>query len=118
MPLSHLPASLAAAFTCLARWLDKRSAARVPTLLLGALFARGRRTVTSWLRAAGITDDSRNGYNPACAVGRRAHLMAVSALWAVRPLLGPKRLRLAIDDTPAPRHGPEVEGCGIHHSPT
>jgi DDE superfamily endonuclease len=118
MPLSHLPAFLATAFASLAHWLDRRSAARIPLLLTGILFGRGRRTVTSWFRAAGISTDFRNAYNTVCAVGRHTDQMAVSALAAVRPLLGPKRLRLAIDDTPTPRYGPHVEGCGIHHNPT
>ena len=64
MPFSHLPALLASAFLDLAHWLHKRSAARLPQLLLGILFARGRRTVTAWFRAAGITDEFR----PAAAV--------------------------------------------------
>ena len=32
-------------------------------------------------------------------------------------LSGP-RLTVALDDTPTPRYGPEVEGCGIHHNPS
>jgi hypothetical protein len=118
MPLSHLPAFLATAFADLAHWLDKRSAARVPLLLTGILFASGRRTVTSWFRAAGITDDFRNAYTTVCATGRHTDQMAISVLHAVRPLLDKKRLRLAIDDTPTPRYGPFVEGCGIHYNPT
>jgi len=117
MPLSHLPASLTTAFADMAKWLQKRSAARLPLILLGALFARGRRTVTSWFRAAAIREDFRNAYTTVCAAGREADQVAVSILSAVRPLLGAKRLRLAIDDPPTPRHGPEVEGCGIHHNP-
>jgi len=117
-PLSHLPAFLATAFTDLAHWLDKRSAARVPLLLFGILFASGRRTVTSWFRAAGITDDFRQAYVTVCSVGRHTDDMAFSALRAVRPLLDNKRLTLAIDDTPTPRYGPEVEGAGIHHNPS
>ena len=39
MPLSHLPAFLTSAFADLAHWLDRRSAARLPLLLLGILFA-------------------------------------------------------------------------------
>jgi hypothetical protein len=118
MPLSHLPPFLTSAFTALAHWLDKRTAVRVPLLLTGILFASGRRTVTSWFRACGITTDFRQGYVTACAVGRHTDDMAASVLRAVRPLLGPKRLRLAIDDTPTPRYGPEVEGAGIHHNPS
>jgi hypothetical protein len=44
--------------------------------------------------------------------------MAISAVLAVAPLLGSRRLLLAIDDTPTPRWGAHVEGCGIHHNPT
>jgi hypothetical protein len=70
MPFSHLPPLLTSAFAALAHWLHKRSAARLPLLLVGILFATGRRTVTSWFRAAGITTGYRNGYTTACAVGR------------------------------------------------
>jgi SRSO17 transposase len=118
MPLSHLPALLATAFAELAHWLDRRSAARVPLLLTGILFAKGRRTVTAWFRAAAITSEYRNAYNTVCCVGRHTDQMAVTVLHAVRPLLDKKRLRVAIDDTPTSRYGPKVEGAGIHHNPT
>ena len=117
MPLSHLPRFLASAFRDLARWLHPDSAARLPRLLLGLLFARGRRTVTSWFRAAGITDDFRPAYTTVCAVGREASHLAVSTVLAVKPLLVGPRLTVAIDDTPTPRYGPEVEGAGVHHNP-
>jgi hypothetical protein len=118
MALSHLPALLQSALVDLAHWLDKRSAARVPALLLGILLAHGRRTVTSWFRAAGITVEYRQGYVTVCAIGRMAGRMAVTAEAAVEPLLGRKRLLLGIDDTPTARYGPQVEGAGIHHNPT
>ena len=62
MLLSHLPPMVTTAFHALAAWLDRRSAARLPQLLCGVLFAKGRRTVTSWFRAAGITADFRRAY--------------------------------------------------------
>jgi hypothetical protein len=117
MALSHLPASVANAFTRLAHWLDRRTAARLPLLLLGILFASRRRTVTSWFRAAGITAEFRQGYVTVCAVGRSAQDIAISTVLAVKPLLPRKRLLLAIDDTHTSRYGPHVEGCGIHHDP-
>ena len=117
MSLSHLPASLANAFDGLSHWLDRRSAARLPQLLCGAFFGKGRRTVTSWFRAAGITDDFRPAYVTVCAAGRRVDQLALSVVGAVTPLLDKGRLRLAIDDTPTPRWGPHVEGAGIHHNP-
>src|SRR5215207_4907529 len=118
MSLSHLPPCLSNAFDELALWLDRRSAARLPGLLYGALFGTGRRTVTSWFRAAGITDEYRNAYVTVCAAGRRVDQLALSAVHAVSPLLERGRLLLAIDDTPTPRWGPQVEGAGIHHNPT
>jgi SRSO17 transposase len=118
MPFSYLPALLTTVFLDLAHWLHQRSAARLPRLLLGILFAKGRRTVTSWFRAAAITDDYRPAYATVCAVGRQATRMAVTSLYAVAPLLPAPRLRLAIDDTPTPRYGPQVEGAGIHHNPS
>jgi hypothetical protein len=75
MPLSYLPAVLSAWLCHLAGSLDRRSAPRLLRLLVGALLARGRRTVTSWFRAAGITDDFRCAYHALWAVGRRADPM-------------------------------------------
>src|SRR5436190_1266206 len=119
MPFSHLPAWLSRAFAHFAAWLDRRTAARLPLLLAGILFASGRRTVTSWFRPAGITDDFRRAYHAVYAVGRRADGLALAALAAVRPCLAnPRRLLFAIDDTPTARYGPCVEGAGIHHNPT
>jgi hypothetical protein len=118
MPLSHLPAFLTTAFLGLAHWLHRRSAARLPLLLAGILFAKGRRTVTSWLRAAGISTEFRQAYTAVCASGRQAESMALSVAWAVSPLLGGESLRLAIDDSPTARYGPQVEGAGLHHNPT
>src|SRR6202000_619157 len=42
----------------------------------------------------------------------------ISTFFAVKPLLSGPRLTVAIDDTPTPRYGPEVEGAGIHHNPS
>ena len=118
MPLSYLPAFLTSVFAALAHWLDRRSAVRLPLLLCGMLLARGRRTVTAWFRAAGISDDFRPHYTTVCAVGRNVDHMALSVLHTVEPFLDRRRLVVGIDDTPTPRAGPEVEGCGIHHNPS
>jgi DDE superfamily endonuclease len=118
MSFSRLPPLLASVFLALAHWLDRRSAARLPPLLVGLLFATGRRTVTAWFRAAGITDEFRPAYTTVCAVGRHTTQMAVTTLLTVKPLLGQGCLRVAIDDTPTARYGPCVEGAGIHHNPS
>jgi hypothetical protein len=118
MPLSFLPPLLATFFLALASWLDRRTAARLPAILAGALFAKGRRTVTSWFRAAGISTEFRQAYTAINSVGHARTGMAWSTFAALRPLLGSKRLLIAIDDTPTPRYGPEVEGAGIHRHPS
>src|SRR5262245_38843717 len=122
MPFSHLPAQLSAWFVALTGVLDKRSAPRLALLLQGALFATGRRTVTSWLRAAGITLDFRRAYNALFAAGRRSGSIAILLLLRVLTplfrLVGPDRLLFAIDDTPTKRYGPAIQGAGFHHNPT
>jgi DDE superfamily endonuclease len=122
MPLSHLPSDLSAWIFALASVLDRRSAPRLQLLLVGALFAKGRRTVTSWFRAAAITDEFRPAYNALHAAGRRERRIAVRLLWLVleplMKLLGLKRLLFAIDDTPTKRYGPDIQGAGLHYNPT
>jgi hypothetical protein len=119
MSLSHLPATLSCVFARFAAWLDRRSAARLPVLLTGILLASGRRTATSWFRAAGITTEFRRAYHVIYAAGRRAEELGVSAVETVRPCLaGSRRLLVALDDTPTARYGPCVEGAGTHHNPT
>ena len=107
-------------FAHLASALDRRSAPRLALLFLGALLARGRRTVTSWIRAAGLSDQFRPCYTAVAAAGKKAeNIAAFLVLTVVKPLLGGvERLTLAIDDTPTPRYGPQVQGAGIHHNPT
>ena len=107
-------------FTRIASALDRRSAPRLVLLLLGAVLARGRRTVTSWIRAAGLGDQFRPCYTTVAAAGSKADQAAASlALAAVKPLVaGVERLTLGLDDTPTPRYGPHVQGAGIHHNPT
>jgi hypothetical protein len=117
MSLSHLPAFLSALFQTLAACLDKRIAPRLPQLLLGVLFARGRRTVTSWFRAAGITDEYRHNYRVVSAAGRNVDSLSRCVLHTVRELEPSQPLTVVIDDTPTSRWGPCVEGAGIHHNP-
>jgi DDE superfamily endonuclease len=117
MPFSHLPILLASCFALLASALDVRSARRLPRLLGGLLLATGRRTCTSWFRAAGITDDFRRAYHVIGACGRRADAVASRLLPSVEPVLAGDRLLLAFDDTPTARWGPCIAGAGIHHNP-
>ncbi len=122
MPLSQLPILLSAWLADITAALDRRSAPRLLMLLVGALFAKGRRTVTSWFRPVGITTDFRRAYATLWAAGRRVDALSYRLLCAVlKPLMrraGEVPLRFAIDDTPTARYGPCVQGAGIHHNPT
>ena len=59
-------------FSWLAAALDRRSAPRLALLFLGAVLARGRRTVTTWIRAAKLSDRFRSCYIAVSAAGKRA----------------------------------------------
>jgi hypothetical protein len=56
MTSSHPLPALCQWFSRLASALDRRTASRFASLFLGAVLARGRRTVTTWMRAAGLSD--------------------------------------------------------------
>ena len=120
MPSSHpLPPSCHW-FSRLGSALDPRSAPRLAWLLVGAVLARGRRTVTSWIRAAGLSGEYRPCYTTVAAVGTRTDLMAAHlAREVVKPLVADDaRLTFSIDDTPTQRYGRHVQGAGVHHNPT
>lgn len=103
----------------LAAGLHARNRWRFPVILIGMLFAEGRRTVTTWLRAAGVSDDFQSFYYHLSAVGRKIEPVATQLLLLIlRTLPLPERLLLVIDDSPTKRYGPKVEGADIHHNPT
>lgn len=103
----------------LAAGLHGRSRWRLSLILLGMVFARGRRTVTSWLRAVGIQDDFSDYYYFLQPLGRKSKELAerLFTLLLVR-LANEVRVLLAVDDSPTERYGPQVQGAGIHHNPT
>lgn len=120
MPSSHPLPPPCHWFSRLASVLDVRSAPRLARLLVGAVLARGRRTVTSWIRAAGLSAEFRPCYTTVAAAGTRTDLAAVHlAREVVKPLVtDAARLTFALDDTPTERTGRHVQGAGVHHNPT
>ena len=120
MTSSHPFAAPCRWFSRIARSLDRRSSPRLALLSLGAVLARGRRTVATWIRAAGMSGQFRPCCIAAAAAGKKAESIATGLfLEAVEPLLkGATRLTLALDDTPMRRYGPQVQGAGVHHDPT
>lgn len=120
MPSSHPVPPSCHWFSALAAALDPRSAPRLAWLFVGAVLARGRRTVTSWIRAAGLSNEYRPCYTTVAAAGKRADSIAARLLYeVVKPLVADvTRLTFALDDTPTERYGRKVQGAGVHHNPT
>jgi hypothetical protein len=99
--------------------LHGRSRWRLPLVLTGLLLAGGRRTVSSWLRAAQLQAAYTDYYYFNGTVGRKTKELATrlfQLLLTHLPL--PDRIILALDDSPTARYGPKVEGAGLHHNPT
>src|SRR5262245_29761366 len=76
METRWLPASLCAWIIGLAGTLDARQQARFIKLCTGLAFARGRRTVASWLRACAARRDYKRYYYLLGSVGRKAPAIA------------------------------------------
>jgi len=117
-----LPQRIADWINLLSAGLDQRSRKYLPVIVLGMILSSGRRTVSSWLRAAGVSDDWQDHYYFLQTLGRSAGRVATELLHlAVKQIpishVGPY-VKLAIDDSPTKRYGPKVELAGIHHNPT
>lgn len=103
----------------LAAGLHGRSRWRLSVVLLGMLFGGGRRTVTSWLRGAGVDANFSSYYYFIAALGRKTIPLATRLLTLLlKHLPIGDRVLLVLDDTPTKRYGPKVQGAGIHHNPT
>jgi hypothetical protein len=119
MDLPFLPPFWQDLVAGMAFFLHQRLAGRLAVLLLGALFAKGRRTVTSWLRAAQVGSGFAAYYYFLSVLGRQADFLAGLLLrFALRRLAPDGPLLFAIDDTPTTRYGRHVQGAGLHHNPT
>ena len=82
----------------LAAGLHARNRWRLPVLLTGILFARGRRTVTTWLRAVGIRDDYTDYFYFLASLGRKTESVAAQLfLLLLQTLPLPGRLLAVID---------------------
>jgi hypothetical protein len=115
----QLPADVTYWIASLSKLLDERNGFRLLPIFAGIFFGQGRRTVSSWLRAAGISDDYENYYYFISTLGRKTKSLATRLLYLIMETipLG-VRVLLVLDDSPTKRYGPKVEGAGIHHNPT
>jgi hypothetical protein len=114
-----LPTEVASWMSHLSCLLHATNAWRLQPLFVGMLFARGRLTVSSWLRAGELSSDYQSYYYFLGSLGRKVKVLAMLLLQSVLRVVHPgERFLFAIDDTPTKRYGPRVEGAGIHHNPT
>ena len=110
-------------FSRLAAALDRRSAPRLALLFLGAVLARGRRTVTTWIRAAGLSEQFRPCYTAVAAAGQMAFYLRslgrVDGGERRRQELrgeGPQQMRLAVEQI-RQRLRAQRPGHKIGHTP-
>jgi hypothetical protein len=115
----QLPTDVTNWIAALSKLLDERNRFRLLPIFAGIFFGQGRRTVSSWLRAAGISDDYEDYYYFISTLGRKTKSLATRLLFLIMETipLG-VRVLLVLDDSPTKRYGPKVEGAGVHHNPT
>ena len=115
-----LPDSWQVMVAALCSILHQRSAWRLSVIITGIVFAKGRRTVTSWFRAAGITQRYKAFYYFIGSLGRKTETIATILFEIMINLIYKKHdlVLMAIDDGPTKRYGPKVQGAGIHRNPT
>jgi hypothetical protein len=99
--------------------LHQRSAWRLAVILAAMLFAKGRKTITSWLRAAGINRCYKAYYYFIGSLGKKTENIATELLKIMihRIYKNTNTVLVAIDDSPTSRYGPKVAGAGIHRNP-
>ena len=77
----QLPTDVTNWIAAISKLLDDRNAFRLLPIFAGILFGQGRRTVSSWLRAAGISDDYEDYYYFIGTLGRKAKSLATRLLY-------------------------------------
>jgi hypothetical protein len=109
-----LPNSWQVVATKLTNVLHRRSAWRLYLIMIGILFAKGRKTITSWFRAAGIVRQYKAFYYFIGTMGRKSETIATVLFEIIINSIYRRqnRVLMAIDDT-----APKVQGAGIHRNP-
>ena len=82
----------------LAAGLHARNRWRLSVILLGMLFATGRRTVTTWLRAAGVSTEFDDYYYCLASVGRKTNSVSTQLLVLALRILPLRERLLAVID--------------------
>jgi hypothetical protein len=92
----------------------------VAIIFAAMLFAKGRKTITSWLRAAGINRCYKAYYYFIGSLVQNTETIATKLFEIMihRIYKNTNIVLAAIDDSPTVRYGPHVAGAGIHRNPT
>jgi hypothetical protein len=100
--------------------LHQRSAWRLATIFAAMLFARGRKTITSWFRATGINRCYKAYYYFIGSLAKKTENIATKLFKIMirRIYKNANTVLTAIDDSPTARYGPKVQGAGVHRNPT
>ena len=100
--------------------LHQRSAWRLMIIFTAMLFAKGKKTITSWLRAAGINRCYKAYYYFIGSLAQKTENIATELfeIMISRIYKNANTVLAAIDDSPTARYGPKVQGAGIHRNPT
>ena len=118
--MPRLPARFAAVILCFAPLFRQRSWRHAEVLLIGAILAPGRRTVTSILRITGLCRERRfvnyhRVLNRAAWSGRAAARVLLGLLLDAFVPTGP--VLLGLDDTIERRRGKRISAKGIYRDP-
>jgi hypothetical protein len=107
------------AITCSSA-LHKRSAWRLIIIFTAMLFAKGKKTITSWLRVAGINRCYKAYYYFIGSLAQKTENIATELfeIMISRIYKNANTVLAAIDDSHTARYGPKVQGAGIHRNPT
>ena len=100
--------------------LHQRSEWRLAVIFTAMLFAKGRKTITNWLRAAGINRCCKAYYYFIGSLAQKTENIATKLFETMirRIYNNTNNVLVAIDDSPTSRYGPKVAGAGIHRNPT
>jgi hypothetical protein len=99
--------------------LHQRSEFRLAVIFAAMLFAKGQKTITSWLRAAEIKHCYKAYYYFIGSLAQKTENIATELfkIMVNRIYKNTSTILTAIDDSPTPRYGPKVAGAGIHRNP-
>jgi hypothetical protein len=108
----------------LADKLPKKTRSYFLAFITGILLAIAkRRTVTTWLQAAQISNNFQRAFYHMPNIGRKSIPLFENMLDIILEKFADifettTYIRITLDDSPTKRYGRKVEGAGYHHNPT